>query len=35
MSCFVNNYLEDGIMAWQANLDIQPVPDYYKVISYI
>ena len=35
MSCFVNNYLEDGIMAWQANLNIQPAPDYYKVISYI
>ena len=35
MSCFINNYFEDGLMAGQANLDIQPVPDYYKVVSYV
>ena len=34
-SCFINNYFEDGIMAWEANLDIQPVLDYYKAVSYM
>ena len=31
-SCFINNYFEDGLMAWEANLDIQPVLDYYKAV---
>ena len=34
-SCFINKYFEDGLMAWEANLDIQPVLDYYKAISYM
>ena len=34
-SCFINKYFEDGLMAWEANLDIQPVLDYYKAVSYI
>ena len=34
-SCFINNYFEDGLMAWEANLDIQPVLDYYKAVSYM
>ena len=33
-SCFINNYFEDGLMAWEGNLDIQPVLDYYKAVSY-
>ena len=33
-SCFINNYFKDGLMAWEANLDIQPVLDYYKAVSY-
>ena len=24
-SCFVNNYFAEGLLAWEANLDIQPV----------
>ena len=24
-SCFVNNYFSEEILAWEANLDIQPV----------
>ena len=24
-SCFVNNYFCDGLMGWEANMDIQPV----------
>ena len=34
-SCFINNYFKDGLMAWEANLDIQLVLDYYKVVSYM
>ena len=34
-SCFINKYFEDGLMAWEANLDIQPVLDYYKAVSYM
>ena len=35
MCCFINSYFEDDLMEWQANLDIQPVLDYYKVVSYM
>ena len=34
-SCFINNYFEEGLMAWEANLDIQPVLDYFKAVSYM
>jgi len=34
-SCFINNYFVEGLMAWEANLDIQPVLDYYKAVSYM
>lgn len=34
-SCFVNNYFVEGLMAWQANMDIQPVINYYKSVSYM
>ena len=34
-SCFVNNYFADGLLAWKANMDIQPVFNYYKVVSYM
>ena len=27
-SCFVNNYFREGLLAWEANIDIQPVLDY-------
>ena len=34
-SCFVNNYFCDGLMAWEANMDIQPVFNQYKAVAYI
>ena len=33
-SFFVNNYFCDGLMAWEANMDIQPVFNYYKGVAY-
>ena len=34
-SCFVNNYFDAGLRAWQANMDIQPVFNEYKAIAYM
>ena len=34
-SCFVNNYFCDGLMAWEANMDIQPVFNHYKAVAYM
>jgi len=34
-SCFTNNYFEEGLLAWEANIDIQPVLDYYKAVAYM
>ena len=34
-SCFVNNYFDIGLLAWEANIDIQPVFDYYKAVTYM
>uniref|UniRef100_A0A7M5V9S6 ATP-dependent DNA helicase n=2 Tax=Clytia hemisphaerica TaxID=252671 RepID=A0A7M5V9S6_9CNID len=34
-ACFVNNYFTEGLKAWQANLDIQPVFNYYKAATYM
>ena len=34
-SCFVNNYFADGLLAWKTNMDIQPVFNYYKAVSYM
>ena len=33
--CFVNNYNPMFLKAWQANIDLQPVYNYYKAISYL
>ena len=33
--CFVNNYFESSILAWEANIDIQPVINHYKAVSYV
>ena len=33
--CFVNSYITDRLLAWEANLDIQPVFNHYKAISYM
>ena len=34
-SCFANNYFCDGWMAWEANMDIQPVFKHYKAVAYM
>ncbi|XP_066926174.1 uncharacterized protein [Clytia hemisphaerica] len=34
-ACFVNNYFTEGLKAWQGNLDIQPVFNYYKAATYM
>ena len=34
-SCFVNNYNPAMLKAWQANLDLQTVHNYYKALSYM
>ena len=30
---FYNNYFEDGLLAWEANIDIHPILHYYKVLD--
>ena len=32
---FVNNYFTYGLLAWEANIDIQPVFNHYKAVSYM
>ena len=32
-SSFVNNNFDIGLLAWEANIDIQPVFDYYKAVT--
>ena len=34
-SCFVNNYFDVGLGAWQTNMDIQPVFNEYKAVTYM
>ena len=34
-SCFVKNYFADGLIAWEANLDIQPVFNPYRAVTYM
>ena len=34
-SCFVNNYNPAMLKSLQANLDLQPVHNYYKALSYM
>ena len=34
-SCFVNNYFDEGLMAWQANINIQPVFSHNNVVTYM
>ena len=33
--CFVNNYFCDELMAWESNMDIQPVFNHYKAVAYM
>ena len=32
---FINNYNPEFIVAWNANMDLQPVFDYYGTITYV
>ena len=32
--CFVNNYFVAGLKGFEANVDLQPVFDHYKCITY-
>ena len=34
-SCFVNNYFDVGLKAWQENIDIQPVFIVHKAVAYL
>ena len=34
-SCFVNNYFDAVLLAWEANMDIQPVFIHYKAVTYM
>ena len=34
-SCFVNNYNPVLQKAWEANLDIQPVHNFFKALTYM
>ena len=34
-SCFVNNYFDVGLKAWQTNMGIQPVFNEYKAVKYV
>ena len=34
-SCFVNNYFDVGLKAWQANMDIQHVFNEYNAVTYM
>ena len=31
----MNNYFAEGLLAWQANIDIQPVINHYKAVAYM
>ena len=32
---FINNFFEEGMQAWQANIDIHPVFNHYKDVTYM
>ena len=34
-SCFVNNYFAEGLRAWEANMDVQPVFNQYRAVAYM
>ena len=33
--CFVNNYFDVSLKAWQANMDIQPIFNEHKAVTYM
>ena len=34
-SCFINNYNPFILKAWQANMDLQPVFNHHKCVTYL
>ena len=34
-ACFVNNFFTEALQAWKANIDIQPVFNHYKAVTYM
>ena len=34
-ACSINNFFEEGLQAWQANIDIEPVFNHYIAVTYI
>ena len=34
-SCFINNYNPVMLKIWRANINLQPVINYYKAVSYM
>ena len=32
---FLSNYFTDSLMAWKAIIDIQPIFNHYKVVTYM
>ena len=34
-SCFVNNYTSHGLLSWEANIDIQPMYNAHKAVTYM
>ena len=34
-SCFINNYNPVLLKAWQANIDLQSIFNYYKAVPYL
>lgn len=34
-SCFINNCFAEGLLAWEANLDIQRLFNHYKAVGYM
>ena len=33
--CFTNNYFMEGLKLWKVNIDIQPVCNHYKAVTYM
>lgn len=34
-ACSVNNYFVEGLQTWNANIDIKPVFNHYKAVTYM
>ena len=34
-ACFINNFFVEGLQAWKLNIDMQPVFNHYKAVTYM